>query len=69
MNWYENLPKSEIPPEYLWEDVDGLEMWWNTVNERRDEKYSGGNYRQSGGGDEPEQEMADNDLARFLKES
>lgn len=35
LNWHENLQKEEIPPEHLWEDSEGLEMWWATVEERR----------------------------------
>jgi hypothetical protein len=66
LSWYENLPKEEIPPEYLWEDSEGLEMWWNSLDERREEKM--GRYRQQGGdGGDEDAGMADNDMARFLK--
>ena len=37
LNWYENLPKKELPPKHLWADPDGLELWWKKVEERRSE--------------------------------
>jgi hypothetical protein len=65
LGWYENLQKNEVPPEYLWEDSEGLEMWWNSLDERREAKNH--QYRQ-GAGDDGESEMASNDMARFLKD-
>lgn len=37
LNWYENLPKNEVPPKHLWGDPDGLELWWAKMEERRSE--------------------------------
>lgn len=62
LTWYENLPNEEVPPEHLWEDSAGLEMWWKHVEEKRDDGSS------TGSGDEsPETDMAENDYARYLK--
>lgn len=67
LNWFENLPKDEVPPEYLWEDSEGLEWWWSAVEEKRE---SGDDAVSRPGGDEDDQSssMADNELARFLKQ-
>lgn len=51
----ENLPSEEVPPEYLWTDSVGLESWWATVKDKRDNEMSGG----AG-------EMTQNDVAREL---
>lgn len=42
LNWYENRPEEEIPPEYLWDDSEGLEEWWQRVKERKDFASSAG---------------------------
>lgn len=62
--WYENLPTEEVPPEYLWEDGAGLEMWWKHVEEKRED---GGSTRRSQDDDGPD-DMAENDYARYLKQ-
>lgn len=78
LNWYENLPKEDVPPEHLWEDVEGLEAWWATVEDRRSDgapsvstdNRSDGDSR-DGTGEAPRSAdgsgMAQNDLARYLK--
>lgn len=75
ISWFENCTKEEVPPEHLWEDSEGLEQWWATVKEKRDGDLpsSSGSSRASdldGDGDDkdPEPGMAENDLARILKD-
>ena len=63
MNWYENVVKDEVPPEYLWEDPQGLEMWWASVQEKRGIPDA----RPSGGGDERPSEMESNELTRAFR--
>lgn len=70
INWYENLPEEEVPPEYLWEDPKGLEMWWKTVEAKREDgqglSTSG---RKDDDDDSPDAPgMAENDIARYLKQ-
>lgn len=62
LTWYENLPSEEVPPEYLWEDSAGLEMWWASVEEKREDGTS--TSRDEDGPDD----MAENDYARYLKQ-
>ena len=65
MNWYENLTKSEVPPEYLWEDSTGLEQWWATVQDKREDSMGGD---AAGGADRDQTPaMTENDLARSFK--
>lgn len=67
--WYENLQKEDVPPEYLWEDSEGLEMWWNTVNARKEDGMpTSTGYSDPAHDDRGGQEMVQNDLARFLKD-
>lgn len=76
LNWHENLSSEDIPPEHLWEDAEGLEMWWKTVEDRRkdgDDSPRSSRDRVSvvpdgeDGGEEPEDGMAQNQLAAALK--
>lgn len=60
INWYENLPKEEVPPERLWADAEGLEQWWARIERNREDGTSGGDDDDSDG-------MQENDLARTLK--
>lgn len=57
LNWHENLPKDEVPPQHIWEDPEGLEQWWKRVDEKRAT-------RSNPGLEEVEdEEMVGNDLA------
>ena len=58
LNWMQNLPREEMPPEYLWDDVEGLEQWWEQVQYRREVASPG---------DGPEPDLVENELARELK--
>lgn len=66
MNWHENVSKDEVPPEYLWEDGRGLELWWASVEEKRDQRYGTGKSDDDDRDSTPQ--MAENDLARALKQ-
>lgn len=69
LGWYENLSSDEVPPEYLWEDAEGLERWWRTVEEKRNDGRPSGSGRASKDDDDDEEPgMAENDYARFLKD-
>ena len=74
LNWYENLPKDEVPPEHLWEDPEGLELWWKDVEAQRQDDAP----TRRGRGDRTDSdddgdadrgpEMVENDYARYLKQ-
>lgn len=73
LSWHEHLSKDEVPPEYLWEDAQGLEAWWLTVEDRRKDGFPPTEH--SSPGDEAAEDsttggsgMAQNDLARRLKQ-
>jgi len=77
LSWHEHLSKDEIPPEYLWEDAQGLEAWWLTVEDKRSDGLPATDRSSERGdsGDETARDgstggsgMANNDLARRLKQ-
>jgi hypothetical protein len=63
--WHENYPSEEVPPEYLWEDPEGLDMWFKKIMAQRELEMSGegvpSNFEAN---DEP---LGDNELARALR--
>lgn len=63
LNWFENLPKDEVPPEHIWEDSEGLELWWKRVEAKRNDGVSSG----SSDDDDEDSEMVDNDLANQFR--
>jgi len=67
LNWFEHLPKEDVPPEHLWEDSVGLEQWWQSVEDRRDDGVSTKRGRGSSESDSGN-EMVENDYARYLKD-
>jgi hypothetical protein len=70
LNWMENLSNDERPPEYLWEDDKGLELWWATVEAKREDGASISRGPQDADEDDsgtPRQ--MENDHARYLKEA
>lgn len=72
LNWYENLQRDEVPPEYLWEDVEGLEQWWKDIEARREDGAPTKRGSQiTRNADDPSgdggTEMVENDLARSFK--
>lgn len=65
LNWYENLPKNEVPPRHLWADPDGLELWWKKIEERRSEGLPARSMESEASSDKDE--GTDNDLTRALR--
>lgn len=45
LDWQENLPSDEVPPSWMWPFEDELEIWFDQVEEKREDKYG----RKSGG--------------------
>lgn len=44
--WQENLARDEIPPEWMWSVDHELEIWFERVEEERDERFGGGDRRE-----------------------
>lgn len=63
------MPKDEVPPEYLWEDSQGLEQWWASVEDKRNDGVSTTRGRTDSGDEDQDGGMAENDYARFLKQA
>ena len=55
--WQENLPRDEMPPEWMWSVDHELEIWFERVEAEREEKYGGT------GDDRTEVPMMTNELA------
>jgi hypothetical protein len=70
LGWYENLPKDDVPAEHLWEDAEGLDLWWKAVEARRNDGFpppDRGSDSSDDPGADPKPGTAENDLARYLK--
>ena len=39
LDWQENLPSNEMPPEWMWPFAERLTDWFKEVKRKRDEKY------------------------------
>lgn len=65
LGWYENSTEQDIPPEHIWDDAEGLDLWWKKVRARQEAEYS------SGADDTipDEEDMMGNALARSFKDS
>jgi hypothetical protein len=63
LSWYENLPKHEIPPEWMWHLDHELEDWWQEVEYLREQKYSNG-----GSADDEPVVMERNEYAARMRE-
>lgn len=62
LSWFETRAEEEVPPEHLWEDDDGLELWWREIEERK------GISSESGTPLEETQGLVGNDLAAAFKQ-
>lgn len=75
LSWFENCTKEELPPEYLWEDSEGLEHWWESVKDAREDgttpdkpdRRTSDEDEGEWGDHDPGPGTAENDLARILK--
>jgi hypothetical protein len=61
-----------LPPDYLWEDPQGLEQWWKKVKDKhsdgRDEVAGSRRSSEDDDDEHPDPGMAENDIARYLKD-
>lgn len=69
LSWFENLQDEERPPEYLWEDREGLEQWWESVEAKRKAEMDTGRGSTDQAQNDPGAEMTENDHARFLRQA
>ena len=67
ISWMQNLPEDEIPPEHLWEDTEGLELWWKAVDVKRKDGASISRGPTDHAQDDQGPQQTENDYARFLK--
>ncbi len=58
INWQENLPGDEMPPEWMWPLGEPLEDWFKTVEYRRKQKYG------VTSDDDDDDDFMENELAR-----
>lgn len=63
LDWFENLSGDEIPPEWMWPFDDELEVHFQEVEARRNEKYG----VTSSGGDVDGGPMMANELAQGMR--
>lgn len=64
LDWFENLMKEEIPPEWMWPIDHELELWFEEVERKRDERYPS---HGDSSGDESGGHMMVNELAKDLR--
>lgn len=64
LSWYEVYAEKEVPPENIWEDSEGLDLWWKDVEERRNSTDDEPDEPSPGYESTP---MLSNDLARELR--
>ena len=62
LDWYENLSKDEIPPEWMWTLDHELDLWFENVEAEREKKYGG-----NSGEDDLPGGMMRNELADELR--
>lgn len=63
LGWYENLPKEEIPPHWMWPFDKELEAWFKRV----DEKRKAGRGKPSGSDSSDEAPMVQNELTKGIR--
>lgn len=39
-SWFENLPKEEVPPQWIWPFDDLVSEWFKTVEKAREKKFN-----------------------------
>lgn len=66
MSWFENYTSEEIPPEHIWDDPEGCDLWFAKVSEKREAEYAGDSVPDNF---EPDDDaLGDNELARAFRE-
>lgn len=58
LDWQENLIKDEMPPRWMWPFEDELEIWFEEVERKREERYGGK------GGSDDSVPMMSNELSK-----
>lgn len=46
LSWQENLPKTEMPPEWMWSLDEPIEEWFEEVEAVREDRNAGGRANQ-----------------------
>lgn len=62
LDWQENLAGDELPPAWMWPFDTELTVWFEDVEEKRNEKY--GNSSSSSSGDDSSAPMMKNELSK-----
>lgn len=57
---FDELPSEERPPKHIWLDEEKLRKWFDAVEKRREEKFSGNSDRQ------PIEDPVENEAASSL---
>lgn len=65
LDWLDNLPRAETPPEWMWPHEDELVIWFDEVEEERKRKYG----RPSNDDDDETVPMMSNELAKGARGS
>lgn len=68
LNWLENLQREDQPPEYLWADDKGLELWFAAVREKQESGLPTRGTTDHAHTDQAPA-MVENDHARALREA
>ena len=63
LEWHENLPSDEVPPEWMWPYDRQLKKWFDEVDEERRNRYGTGSSQD----DLVEVPMVQNELAEEWK--
>ncbi len=69
LSWFENVQDDERPPEHIWEDDKGLELWWASVDAKRKDGTDTSRGLSDHAHDDQAPRMTENDHARYLKEA
>jgi hypothetical protein len=48
LGWQENLLSEEQPPQWMWPFESELELWFEEVDQKREERYGGSEGSSSG---------------------
>lgn len=62
IHWQENLTQDEMPPEWMWSVDHELQIWFERVQDDRDERYGGPRRA-----DRDEVPMMSNELAKEMR--
>lgn len=63
LDWLDNLPRAETPPEWMWPFDDELQIWFDEVEEERNRKFG----RQGNDDSDEVVPMMSNELAKDVR--